>query len=202
VGGKAWWWHSFASKLFFVGGGREKSLSACSTLTRCRFRAAPFLPRGCRGKPPSALLRAGGNPRTFWSGQQHRVDGASLLECAAWLWALWSAWSVVEKVRGRGGCRSSSLRRCLHLFLFGHVFVVAQHFFLCLKLLYQCGCYIIYSRAKACFKKKKEHLRGHLVSGLGRPLMVVWKSEAPPRRRPTTHPGFKFCFPEKFRPNL
>jgi hypothetical protein len=60
VGDKAWWWHSFASELFFMGGGRKKSLLACSTLTRCHFRVAPFLPRGSRGKPPSTLLRAGG----------------------------------------------------------------------------------------------------------------------------------------------
>jgi hypothetical protein len=56
VGGEAWWWHSFASELFFVGGGREKSRLACSTLTWCRFRVAPFLPRGHHGKPPSTLL--------------------------------------------------------------------------------------------------------------------------------------------------
>jgi hypothetical protein len=56
VGGEAWWWHSFASELFFVGGGQEKSRLACSTLTWCRFRVAPFLPRGHYGKPPSTLL--------------------------------------------------------------------------------------------------------------------------------------------------
>jgi hypothetical protein len=133
VGGEAWWWHSFASELFFVGGGQEKSLSACSTLTRCRFRVTPFLPEGRHGKPPSTLLRAGGNPRTFWSGQgqQHRVNGASLLEGAAWLWALWSTWSVVGKVGGRSGCGSSSLRRFAVVFIsfcFGHVFAVAPAF--------------------------------------------------------------------------
>jgi hypothetical protein len=57
VGGEAWWWCSFAAK-FFCGLGREKSLSACLTLTRCRFRVAPFLPGGHRGKPSSTLLRA------------------------------------------------------------------------------------------------------------------------------------------------
>jgi hypothetical protein len=36
VGSEAWWWHSFASELFFVGGGQEKSPSACSTLTEWR----------------------------------------------------------------------------------------------------------------------------------------------------------------------
>jgi hypothetical protein len=68
---------------FFVGGGREKSLSACLTLTRCRFRVAPFLPGGRRGKPPFTSLQVGGNPRTIQSGQQRRVYGASLPEGAA-----------------------------------------------------------------------------------------------------------------------
>jgi hypothetical protein len=50
---------------FFVGGGREKSLSARLTLTRCRFRVAPFLPGGRRGKPLFTSFRVGGNPRTI-----------------------------------------------------------------------------------------------------------------------------------------
>jgi hypothetical protein len=36
VGGEAWWWCSIAAE-FFCGLGREKSMLACLTLTRCRF---------------------------------------------------------------------------------------------------------------------------------------------------------------------
>jgi hypothetical protein len=65
-----------------------------------------------------------------------------------------SAWSVVEKVGGRSGCGSSSLRRFAVVFisfLLGMFLLLLQHF-LCLKLLYhRCCCYIIYSGAKACF---------------------------------------------------
>jgi hypothetical protein len=64
VGGEVWWWCSVAPR-FFVGGGREKSLSACLTLTRCRFQVAPFLLEGRCGKPPSTLLRTGENPTTI-----------------------------------------------------------------------------------------------------------------------------------------
>jgi hypothetical protein len=48
---------------------------------------------------------------------------------------------------------ASSIRRYLHFFSFGHVFAVAPAF-LCIELLYhRCGCYKIYSGAKACFVK-------------------------------------------------
>jgi hypothetical protein len=116
VGGEAWCWCSFAAE-FFCGLGREKSLLACPTLTRCRFRVAPFLPGGSRGKPSSTLLRAMENPRTIWSGQQRRVDGVPLLEGVAWLWSLWSASSVVGLVGGCSGCGSSSLRRLTIVFI-------------------------------------------------------------------------------------
>jgi hypothetical protein len=54
-GGEDWWW-CFGAFEFFCGWGREKSLSACPTLMRCRFRVAPFFLGGRRGKPPSTLL--------------------------------------------------------------------------------------------------------------------------------------------------
>jgi hypothetical protein len=99
---RAYGWRSLVVVLmclrFFVGGGREKSPLACPTMTRCRFPVIPFRPRERRGKPTSTLLRVGGNPRTIRSGQQRRVDGASLLEGVAWLWVLWSSWSMVGKV--------------------------------------------------------------------------------------------------------
>jgi hypothetical protein len=130
--GEVWWWCSVAPG-FFVGGGREKSLSACLTPTRCRFQVTPFLLEGRCGKPSSTILRAGGNPRTtIWSGHQRRVNGVSLLEGGAWLWALRNAWVVVGKVGGRNGCGSTLLCRfaiVVIVFPFGHVSAVAPALF-------------------------------------------------------------------------
>lgn len=78
VGGETWWWYSVAPGFFFVDVGREKSLSACSALTRCRLCVAPFVPGGRRGNPMSTLLGVPGETLgPVWSGQQRRVDGAT-----------------------------------------------------------------------------------------------------------------------------
>jgi hypothetical protein len=115
--------------------------SCCSSLLAGGFWQAT---EGCRGKPPSTLLRAGGNPRTIWSGQQRCVNGASLLEGGAWLWALRNALVVVEKLEGA----VIASRRCFvdspllsFLFLLGMFLLLPQHFS-CFELLYRCGCYI------------------------------------------------------------
>jgi hypothetical protein len=81
-------------------------------------------------KPLSTLLRCGGNPRTIWSGQQRRVDDASLLEDVGWIWALQSAMCFEHDGKSQRAQRlrvfiTSSIHRCLHFFFIGHVFVVA-----------------------------------------------------------------------------
>jgi hypothetical protein len=154
VGGEAWWWHSFASELFFVGRGREKSLSACSTLTRCRFRVTPFLPKGVVGSlcllysEPGETLGSSGPGSSAVSTVLPflKVLALGALECL----------ERGRKSRRAQRLRASSLRRFVVVFIsfcFGHVLMLPQHF-LCLKLVYQCGCYIIYSGAKACFVKQ------------------------------------------------
>ena len=140
----------------FVGRGRGKSMSACPTLMRCRFRVAPFLPGGHRGKPLLTLPRVGGKPRTIWSGQQHRVDGAPFLKgllgsgCSGVLGAWW---------KSLDGAADANLRRFVDSLLFSFLFfwacfAVAPAFSFRFELLYhRCGCYIIYSGAKACFER-------------------------------------------------
>jgi hypothetical protein len=90
-------------------------------------------------------LSAGGNPRTNWSGQQRRVDGASLLEGAAWFSALRGTWSVVGQVGGCSGCGSSSLSRFIVAFisfLLGMFLLLPQHFRSFEPLYRRCVCYI------------------------------------------------------------
>ena len=121
-----WWLRGSSSRGSWVidrpglwKGFREKSLSVCSTPTRCRLRGGIFLPEGRRGYLSSASLGAGGNTRT-----------SVLVRAVAWLSFLkvllgtrrFGARSVVVLLRrGRSGCGSPSLSRSAYvsiLFLF------------------------------------------------------------------------------------
>ena len=88
------------------GRGREKSLSACPTMARCRLWFAPFLPEGRRGNPCPLYPMCQGNPRTSGPGSSAENGGSFLkvLLGTGRFGVLGVWWS---KVGGRHGCESS-----------------------------------------------------------------------------------------------
>ena len=128
AGGWRSWVVVFPCARIFCGWGREKSLSAGLTLTRCRRRVAPFLPGGRRGNPLSTVSYVPGETLgPVWSGQQRRLDDVSLPEGAAWYGAPRSAEGVVGRRRRAQQLRViivSSLRLCLLFFSFLGMFVL------------------------------------------------------------------------------
>ena len=110
--------------------------------------------------PTSTILYVPGETLgPVWSGQQHCVDGAFLLEGAAWYGALRGAWSVEGQRRRAQRWRVIivlSFRHCLDSFSFVHVVLLLQYF-LCIKLVYWCGCYINIAERKSV---SRDHMGG------------------------------------------
>jgi hypothetical protein len=131
---------------FYCGWGREKSVSASLTLTRCRCLVVTFLPEGRHGNPLSSILFVSGETLgPFWSGQQRCVAGDALLEGATWHVVLWGTWSVVghrRRAHRLWVIIVSLLCHCFHFFSFWVCCCCCPNIFLCFELLYRCSCYI------------------------------------------------------------
>jgi hypothetical protein len=181
---RRWWWlqdhggaWSWAAKLggdaplhqVFCGPGWREILVCSSDPEAVSPSSAPFLLEGRRGKPMSTLLWVSRETLgPVWSGQQCRVNGASLLEGVAWFSALWGSWSMVGQVRGCIGCVSSSLHWFIVAFisfLLGMCLLLPRQFCWFELLYLWCGCYINIARQKIVLKffsnSKRVKYMGH-----------------------------------------